>query len=73
MPLGPDGQILFIQSLRCAKENSPPLQRWVLVQEDKSSPDRDESPVVPDGTCMACLAGRPSHKWLSYSREISAI
>ena len=26
MPLGPDGQILFIQSLRCAKENSPPLQ-----------------------------------------------
>jgi len=30
----------------CAKENSPPLQRWAMVQEDKSSPVRDESPVV---------------------------
>jgi hypothetical protein len=53
---------------RCAKENSPPLQRWAMVQDDKSSPVRDESPVVPDGTFMACLAGWPSHKWLGYSQ-----
>jgi hypothetical protein len=55
---------------RCAKENNPPLLRWAVVQEDKSSPVRDESPVVHDGTFMACLAGGPSHKWLGYSREI---
>jgi hypothetical protein len=39
------------------KENSPPLQGWVMVPEDKASPVRDESSVVPDGTCRACLAG----------------
>ena len=46
----------------CSKENSPPLQRWVMAQEDKSSPVRDERSVVPDGTCMAYLAGVPSHE-----------
>jgi len=52
------------------KENSPPLQRWGIMQEDKSSPVRDERSVVPGGTCMAYLAGVPSHKWLGYFQEI---
>jgi hypothetical protein len=43
-----------------------------MVEEAQSSPVRDESPVVPDGSCMAPLAGRPSDKWLGYFRETSA-
>ena len=48
------------------KENSPVLQRWVIVQKHESSPVRDESSFVPDGTCAVCWAGLPSHKWLGY-------
>jgi hypothetical protein len=34
-------------------ENSPPLQQRVIVQEDKTSPVRDEIAVVPDRAWMA--------------------
>ena len=54
------------------KEDSPPLQRWVIAQENKASPVRDERSVVPGGTCRAYLAGVPSHKWLGYFHKIFA-
>jgi hypothetical protein len=42
------------------------------VQEDKASPVRDESSIVPYGTCLVYEADSPSHKWLGYFHEILA-
>jgi len=56
-------------ALSAVPENSPALQRWVLIQQNQSSPVRDERMVLPSlaGLFISC-ASSPSHEWLGYFR-----
>jgi len=48
-------------------ENSPALQRWVLIQQNQASPVRDERMVLPSLAGLISFDdGCPSHEWLGY-------